>query len=167
MPQFSSVAQSCPTYCDPMDCSTPGLPVYHQLWNLLKLMSIKSVMPSNHLILCRFLLLPSIFPSIRVIFNELDVHIRWPEYWRFGFSISPFNEYSGLTSYMIDWFDLLAVQETLKSFLHHHSSKASFLWCSDFSHIRRWHWKDHSVDYMDIFLAKWSLCFLTHCLGLS
>ena len=96
--------------------------------SLLKLMSIESVMPSNHLILCHpHLLLPSIFPSIRVFSNELALHIRWPDYWSFSFSISPSNKYSGLIPIKIDWFDLLAVQETLKSLLQHHSSKASIL----------------------------------------
>ena len=90
-------------------------------------MSIELVMPSNHLILCPLLLLPSIFPSIRVFSNESVLHIRWPKYWNFRFSISPFNEYSGLIFFRIDWFDLLAVQETLKSLLQHHSSKASIL----------------------------------------
>ena len=129
---FSSVAQSCPTLCHPMDCSTSGLPVHHQLWSLLKLMSIKLVMPSNHLNLCRpLLLLPSIFPSIRVFSNESVLCIRWPEYWSFCFSISPSKEYSGLISFRIDWFVLVAVQETLKSH-QHHSSKASILQCSAF-----------------------------------
>ena len=100
-------------------------------WSLLKLMSIKSVMPSNHLILCHpLLLLPSIFPSIRVFSNELALRIRRPKYWSFSFS--PSNEYSGLISFRIDWFDLLAVQETLKSLLQHHSSEASVLWHSTF-----------------------------------
>ena len=99
--------------------------------SLLKHMSIESVMPSNHLILCRpLLLLPSIFPSIRVFSKESVFHIRWLKYWSFSFSISPFNEYSGLISFRIDWFDLLAVQGTLKNLLQHHSSKASILWCS-------------------------------------
>ena len=112
--QFSSVIQSCPALCDPMDCSTPGLPVHHQLPELLKLMSIESVMPSNHLILCHhLLLLPSIFPSIRVFSNESVLRIRWPKYWSFSFS--PSNEYSGLISIRINWFDLLSVQETLES----------------------------------------------------
>ena len=115
-------------FVTPMDCSTPGFPVHHQLQNLLKLMSIELVMPSNHLILCRPLLLPpSIFPSIRVFSNESVLHIRWPKYWSFSFSISPSNEYSGLISFMIDWFDLLAVQGILESLLQHHSSKASIL----------------------------------------
>ena len=102
--------------------------------SLLKLMSIKSVMPSNHLILCRPLLLPpSIFPSIRVFPSESLLHIRWPEDWSFSFNISPSSEYSGLVSFRMDWLDLLAVQGTLKSVLQHHSSKASILWCSAFS----------------------------------
>ena len=102
-------------------------------WNLLRLMSIKSVMPSNHLILCHpLLLLPSIFPSIRVFSSESVLGIRWPKYWSFSFSISPSNEYSGLISFRMDWLDLLAVQGTLKSLLHHHSSKASILWHSAF-----------------------------------
>ena len=101
--------------------------------SLHKLMSIASVMPSNHLILCRLLLLlPSIFPSIRVFSNESVLRIRWPQYWNFSFNISPYNEYSGLISFRMDWLDLLAVQETLKSLLQHHSSKASILWCSAF-----------------------------------
>ena len=99
----------------------------------LKLMSIESVMPSNHLILCYpLLLLPSIFPSIRVFSNESVLHIRWSKYWSFSFSISPCNEYSGLISFRMDWLDLLDVQGTLKSLLQHHSSKASILWCSAF-----------------------------------
>ena len=102
-------------------------------WSLLKLMSIELVMPSNHLILCRpLLLLPSIFPSIRVFSNESVLPIRWPQYWSFSFGISPSNEHSGLISFRIDWLDLLAVQGTLKSLLHHHSLKASVLWCSAF-----------------------------------
>ena len=96
-------------------------------------MSIVLVMPSNHLILCHPLLLrPSIFPSIRVFSNESALHIRWPKYWSFSFSISPSNEHSGLISFRMDWMDLLAVQGTLKSLLQHHSSKASILWCSAF-----------------------------------
>ena len=96
-------------------------------------MSIESVMPSNHLILCHpFLLLPSIFPSIRVFSNESALHIRWPKYWSFSFNISPSSEHPGLISFRMDWLDLLAVQGTLKSLLQHHSSKASILWCSAF-----------------------------------
>ena len=115
-----------------MDCSTPGLPVHHQLRSVLKLMSIESVMPSNHLILCRPLLLPpSIFPSIRVFCNESVLHITWPNYWSFSFSISPSSEFSGIISFRIEWFDLLTVQGTPKS-LNHHCSKASVLRCSAF-----------------------------------
>jgi len=130
--QFSSVAQSCPTLCDLMNRSSPGLPVYHQLLQSTQIMSIESVTPSNHLILCRpLLLLHSIFPSIRVFSSESLLRIRWPKYWSFSFSISPSNEYSGLISFRIDWFDL-AVQGNLKSLLQHHSSKASILWHSAF-----------------------------------
>ena len=100
--------------------------------SLLKLMPIELVMPSNHLILCRSLLLPSVFPSISIFSRESVLHIRWLKYWSFSFSISPPNEYLGLISFRIDWFDLLAVQGTLKSLLQHHSSKASILWCSAF-----------------------------------
>ena len=115
-----------------LDCSTPGLLIHHQLplacRSLLKLMSIESVMPSNHLILCRPLILPpSIFPSIRVFSNEALLRIRWPKYWSFSFSISPSNEYSGLISFRMDWLDLLAAPGTLKSLLRHHRSKASVL----------------------------------------
>ena len=101
-------------------------------WSLLKLMSIESVMPSSDLILCHPLLLPSIFPSITVFSSESVLHIRWPKYWSFSFGISPSNEYSGLISFRVDWFDLLAVQGTLKSLRQHHSSKASVLWRSAF-----------------------------------
>ena len=100
--------------------------------SLLKLMFIELVMPSNHLILCHPILLPSIFPSIRVFSNESVLCIRWPKYWSFSFSISPSNEYSGLISFRMDWFDLLVVQGTLKSLLQHHSSKVSILQCSAF-----------------------------------
>ena len=122
-------------FVTPMDCSTPGLPVHHQLPEFIQsvFMSIEWVMPSNHLILCCPLLLPpSIFPSIRIFSNESVLHIRWPKYWSFSFSISPSNEYSGLISFRIDWFDLLTVQGTLKSLLQHHSFKASILWRSAF-----------------------------------
>ena len=109
--QLGSVAQSCPTLGDPMDCSTPGFPVHHQVPELSQLMSIALVMPSNNLILYRPLLLPpSIFPSIRVFSNESVFHIIRPKYWSFSFSIHPSNEYSGLISFSIDWFDLFAVQ---------------------------------------------------------
>ena len=128
-----SVAQLCPTLCDPMDCSTPGLPVLNIAWNLPKFMSFALVMPSSHLVLWRpLLLLPSIVPSIRDYSSESAVRIRWPKYWSFSFSISASNEKSGLISLKMDWLDLLAVQGTLRSLLQHHSSKASVLWCSAF-----------------------------------
>ena len=114
--QFSSVAQSCPTLCNSMDCSMPDLTTITNSQSFLKLMSIESVMPSNYLILCHPLLLLLIFPSIRIFSNESVLHIRWPKYWSFSFSISPSNEYSGLISFRIDWFDL-AVQGILKSLL--------------------------------------------------
>ena len=111
-----------------MDCSTPGFPVLHYLLGLFKLMSIVSVMSSNHLILCLpLLLLPSIFPSIRVFSNELVLRIKWPKYWNFSFSVIPSKEIPGLISFRMDWLDLLAVQGTLKNLLQHHSSKASIL----------------------------------------
>ena len=141
--QFSSVAQSCPTLCDPMHRSTPGLPVHHQLPEFTQThvhQVSRPSMPSSHLILCRpLLLLPAIFPSIRVFSSESALHIRWPKYWSFSFCISPSNEYSGLISFRIDWFDLLAVQGTLKNLLQHHSSKASVLWCSAFFMIQLSH----------------------------
>ena len=116
--QFNSVAQSCLTLCDPMNRNTPGLPVHHQLPESTQPTSIESVMPSNHLILCRPLLLPpSIFPSIRVSSNESALHIRWPKYWSFSFNISPSNEHPGLISFRMDWLDLLAVQGALKSLI--------------------------------------------------
>ena len=125
--QFSSVTQSCPTVCDPMNCSMPGLPVHHQLPKPTQT-HIESVMPPNHLVLCRpLLLLLSIFPNIRVFSNESDLHIRWPKYWSCNFNIRPSNEHPGLISFRMDWLDLLAVQGTLKSLLQHHSSKASIL----------------------------------------
>ena len=109
-------------------------------WSLLKLTTIESVMPSNHLILCRpLLLLPLVFPSIRVFSNESVLHIRWPKYWSFSFSISPSNAYPGLISFRMDWFDLLAVQGALKSLLQHHSSKASIFWHSAFFTVQLSH----------------------------
>ena len=124
---FSSVAQFCPTLCNPMDCRQASLSITNSQ-SLLKFMSIESLMPSNHLILCHPLLLPpSIPPSIRVFSNESAFHMRWPKYWSFSFSISPSNEHSGLISFRMDWLDLLAVHRTLKSLLQHHSSKASIL----------------------------------------
>ena len=116
-PQFSSVAQSCMTLCDVMVCTMPGFPVHHNSQSLLKLMSIKSVMQCNHLIICHPLLPPSIFPSIRVFSNESVLHIRWPKYRSFSFSIIPSKEIPGLISFKMNWLDLLAVQGTLESLL--------------------------------------------------
>ena len=136
------------TLCDPINCSTPGFPVLHISWSFLKLMSIELVMPSNHLILCcTLLLLPSIFPSIRVFPNDSVLHIR---YWSFSFSISPANECSGLISFRIDWFDLLAVQGTLRRLLQPHNSKASIFQHLAFFKVQlSYHfqlWKNHSFD---------------------
>ena len=143
--------QSRLTLCDPMNCSMPGFPVHHQLPESIKLMSIKSVMPSSHLIFCRPLLpLPAIPPSIRVFSNESALHMRWLKYWSFSFSISPFNEHPGLISFRMDWLDLLVVQGTLKSLLQHHSSKASILQCSAFFTVQLTpihdYWINHSLD---------------------
>ena len=139
-------------------------------WSLLKLMSIGSVMPSNHLILCcPLLLLPSIFPSIRVF--ESALRIRWPNYWSFSFSISPSNEYSELISFRIDWFDLLAMQGSLRSLLQHHSLKASILWCSAFFVVQLSHL--YMTTGKTIVLTIWTsvskvvTLLLMHCLGLS
>ena len=118
----------------------PGLPVHHHSRSLHKLMSIESVMPSNHLILCRpLLLLPPVLPSIRVLSNESALRVRWPKYWSFTFSISPSKEHPGLISFRMDWLDLFAVQGTLKSLLQHHSSKASILQCSAFFTVQLSH----------------------------
>ena len=155
-----------------MKCRMSGFPVLHHLPELAQLMSMELVMPSNHLILCCPLLFPpSIFPSIRVFSNELALHIRWPNYWSFSFSINPSNKYSGLISFKIDWFDLLAVQGTLKSHLQHHSSKVSVLQCSVFFMVQL------SYPYMTtrktialtiwIFVGKVMSLFLICCLGLS
>ena len=124
-----------------MSCSTPVLPVHHQLLELaVRLTSIESVMPSSHLILCHPLLpLPPIHPSIRVFFNESTLCMTWPKYWSFSFSISPSNEHPGLISFRMDWLDLLAVQGTHKSLLQHHSSKASILRCSAFFTVQLSH----------------------------
>ena len=133
--QFSSVQSLCPVrlFATPWTVARQASMSITNSWSLLKLMSIESVMPSKHLILCRPLLLPpSVFPSIRVFSKESVLHIRWPKYRSFSFSISPSNEYSGLISFRMDRFTLLAVQETLKSLLQHHSSKASILQCSAF-----------------------------------
>ena len=133
----------------------PGSLFITNSWNLLRVMYIRVVVPSNHLILCCALLLkPSIFPSIRVFSNESVLCIRWPKYWSFSFSISPSNEYSGLIFFRIDWLDLLAVQGTLKSLLQHHSSKASILWCSVLFMVQLSH--PHMTTGKTIALTKWT-----------
>ena len=120
-------------FAAPWTAALQASPCISNSWSLLKLMSIELVIPSNYLITCHFFLFPpSIFPSIRVFSNESGLHVRWPKYWSFSFSISPSNEYSGLISLRIEWLDLLIVQRTLKSLLQHHSSKALILWCSAF-----------------------------------
>ena len=150
--QFSSVAQSCPTLCDPHElqhtrppCPSPSP----------KLMSIELVMPSNHLILCHpLLLLPSIFPNITVFSNESTLHIRWPKYWSFSFNISPSSEHPGLISFRMDWLDLLAVQGTLKSLLQRHSSKASILLHSAFFIVQLSH--PRMTTGKTIALTRWT-----------
>ena len=131
-----------------------SLPISNS-WSLLKLMSIESVMPSNHLILCHpLLLLPSIFPSIRVFSNESVLCIRWPKYWTFSSNISPSNEHPGLMCFRMDWLDLLAVQGTLKSFLQHHSSNVSILWCSAFFIVQLSH--PYMTTWKTIALTRWT-----------
>ena len=130
--QFSSVIQSCPTLCNPMDCSMLGFSVLNQLLDFAQTHVIKSMMPSNHLILCHPLLLSSIFPSNNIFSNKSVLHISWPKYWNFSFSIGPANEYSGLISFRMDLLDLLVVQGILKSLVQHHSSKPSILHYSPF-----------------------------------
>ena len=138
--QFSSVAQLCPTLCDPMNGSTPGLLSITNSRCSLRVTSLESVMPSSHLILCHpLLLLPAIPPSIRVFSNESALRMRWPKYWSFSFSIIPSKEHPGLISFRMDWLDLLAIQGTLKSLLQHHSSKASILRCSAFFTVQLSH----------------------------
>ena len=170
--QFSSVTQSCPTLCNPMNCSMPGLPDHHQPQSPPKPMSIESVMPSSHLILCHpLLLLPSIFPSIRVVSNDSALRIRWPKYWSFSFNISSSSEHSGLISFRMDWLDILAVQGTLKSLLQHHSSKASIFQQSGFFTVQLSH--PYMTTGKTIALTKWTFvgkvmfCFLVCYLGWS
>ena len=151
-------------------------------WSLLKLKSIESVMPSNYLILCRpLLLLPSLFPSIRAFSNESDLHIRWSKYWRFSFSISPSNEYSGQISFRMDWLDLLEVQGTLKSLLQHHSSKESIIWHSAFFRVQllhrcmttgktialtRWTFVGKEMSLLFNMLSSFVIAFLSRSKGL-
>ena len=170
--QFSSVTQWCPTLCDPMNRGTQASLSITNSRSSLRLMSIESVMPSSNLILCRpLLLLPPIPPSIRVFSNESTLLMRWPKYWSFHFSISPFKEHPGLISFRMDWLDLLAVQGTLKGLLQHHSSKAWILRCSAFFTVPLSH------PYMTTgktialtrrtFVGKVSLCFSICYLGWS
>ena len=167
---ISSVAQLCPTLCNPLTAAHQACLSTTNSQSLLKLMSI-ALVPSNHLILCRPLLLPSsILPSIRVFSSESVLHIRRPKYWRFSFS--PSNEYSRLTSYRIDWFDLLAVHGTLKSLLQHHTSKASILWHSAFFTVQLSHpyvttGKTIALTRRTFVGKVMSLCFLICCLGWS
>ena len=152
-----------------MNCNMPGFLVLYCLLESAQI-HVHWVRDTNNLILCHpLLLLPSIFPSIRVLSNELSFCIRWPKYW--NLNISPSNEYSGLLSFRIDWFDLLAIQETLKTLLQHHKSKAqffgiqAFLWSS--SYICTWLPERNIVLTIQTFVSKWYLCFLIFCLGLS
>ena len=152
--QFSSVAQLCPTLCNPTNHSTPGLPVHHQLPEF-RLTSIESLMPSSHIICCRpLLLLPPIPPSIRVFSNESTLRMRWPKYWSFSFSISPSNEHPGLISFRMDWLDLLALQGTLKSLLQHRNSKASILQSSPFFTVQLSH--PYMITGKTIALTRWT-----------
>ena len=160
------------------DCLTPWTVACHAplsstiSWSLLKFMSIESVRPSNHLILCHLVLLPSIFPSFRVFSNQAAHRIKWPKYWSFNFSISPSNKYSGFISFRIDWFNLLAVQGTFKSLLQHHnfksinSSELSLLYGLTFTFIHDY-WKNHSFDYMNLYQQSDVSVFLISWLGLS
>ena len=152
--QFSSVTQSCPTLCDPMNCARQASLSITNSRSSLKLMPIESVMPSSHLILCRpLVLLPPISPSITVFSNESTLRVRWPKYWSFSFNISLFNEHPGLISFRMDWLDLLAVQGTLKSLLQHHSSNASMLQCSAFFTVQLSH--PYITTGKTIALTRW------------
>jgi len=154
--QFSSVAQSCPTLCNPMNRSTPGLPVRHELPEFTQThVHDESVMPSSHLILCHpLLLLPPIPPTIRVFSNESTLRMRWPKYWSFSFNIIPSSEHPGLISFRKDWLDLLAVQGTLKSLLQHHSSKATILQHSAFFTVQLSH--PYMSTGKTIALTRWT-----------
>ena len=153
--QFSSVTQSWPTLCNPWTAACQASVFITSSWSSLKLMSTELVMPSNHFILCRPLLLPpSIFPSIRVFSNESVLHIKWPKYWSFSFNISPSNKYSGLISFRMDWLDLLSVQGTLKSLLQHHSRKATVLQCLAFFTVQLSH--PYITTGKTIALTRWT-----------
>ena len=153
--QFSSVTQSCLTLCDPMNRSTPGLPVHHQLPEFTQThvhLVSDAIQPSHPRL--SLLLLPPIPPSIRVFSNESALCIRWPKYWSFGFNISPSNEHPGLICFRMDWLDLLAVQGTLKSLLQHHSSKASILRCSAFCIVQLSH--PYLTTGKTVALTRWT-----------
>ena len=167
-----SVTESCPILCNPLDCSTPGFLVLHYLAEVAQTYIhwvddvIQPSCPVAFFSSC-----PQSFPSIRVFSSESALRIKWPKCWCFSFSISPSNEYSGLISFRIDWFDLLAVQGTLKSLVQHHNSKASILQCSAFfivklSHLYRTTGKTIALT-IGTFVIKWCFCFLIYCLGLS
>ena len=169
--RISSVTQWCPTLCDPMECSIPGLPAHHQLPELTQthLHYVSDTMQPSHPLSFPSPP-PSIFPSIRVFLSESALHIRWPKYWSFNFNISPSNEYSALISFRMDWLDLLAVQSTLKSLLQNHSPKASnssaisFLYSPTLTSIQS---KTIGLTVYRPLLAKECLCFLICCLGWS
>ena len=151
--QFNSVAQWCLTLCGPMDYSTPGLPVCHQLLEFTQ--THAHWVGHAHPTISSSAIPPSIFSNIRVFINKSVLHIRWPKYWSFSFSISPSNEYSGLISFRMNWLELLAVQWTLKSLLQHHSSKASILWCSAFFTVQLSH--PYMTTGKTISLTRWTL----------
>ena len=164
--QFSSVTQSCPTLWDPVDCSTPGFPVHHQLLKLAQThvhCVCDAIQPSHPLL--PLLLLPSIFPSIRVFSNELSLCIRWSKYWSFSFSISLSSEYSGLSSFRIDWFDLCYPRDSQESpapqFKSIGSSALSLLYRPTLTSVHD-SWKNHSLDDSDLCWAKQFLCFLIY-----
>ena len=154
--QFSSVAQLCPTLCNPMDCSMPGLPVHHQLpeFTETRVHWVGDVIQPSHPLCCPLLFLSSVFPSIRVFSNESVLHIRWPKYLNFSFNISPSSEHSGPICLRMDWLNHLAVQGTLKSLLQHHSSKASIHWHSAFFIVQLSH--PYMTAGKTIALTRWT-----------
>ena len=155
------VAHLCLALCDPLDCSTPASLSITNSWSLLKLMSIASVLPSNHLVLCRpLLLLPSMFPSFKVFSNESALRVRWPKYWSFSFSISPSNDYSGLISFRIGWFDLLVVQESSPApqFKSINSPVLCLLYGPNITSIHDY-WKNHSLEYKNLYHKVMFLLF--------
>ena len=166
---LSSVAQSCPTLCDPMNRSTPGLPVHHQLpeYTQTHVHRVGDAIQPSHPLLSPSPPAP-VPPSIRVFSNESALHMRWPKYWSFSLSISPSNEHPGLVSFRMDWLDLLAVQGTCKSLLQHHSSKASILWLSAFFTVLSLGANDCTVFcFPTIAPQKEIKCLLLHCLSIK